>query len=323
MAEDKLIVDFWDVGQGDCSVITLPDKSLIIIDVGPRTTPLVDWLNERPRQIRSLVITHNDEDHAGGLPSLVKVGGLSIGAVYMLSDRNKDSAQFQKIFQAVRVEEKKGRFHVTRLDQDRQIWENADKTIELKAIYPGYSENIEAKKPNESSAILCLRQKDKTGIIWSGDAPMQVVAEKCDGMTPQMLMGPHHGGPVDRKKKGFKGWVAAVQPERLFVSVGTKNPHGLPAPEYLTQRAGQGCQVMCSQITKFCDNEHVNNEKPVLQTAIFLGLRPPRSGVPCRGCFRLTVTKGEIMSDSFDLAHQEKVKKMKRPKCIQKNARLA
>ena len=71
MAEEKLIVDFWDVGQGDCSVIRLPDSSLVIIDVGPRTRPLIDWLQEKPRRIHSIVITHNDADHAGGLPGLV------------------------------------------------------------------------------------------------------------------------------------------------------------------------------------------------------------------------------------------------------------
>jgi hypothetical protein len=114
---------------------------------------------------------------------------------------------------------------------------------------------------------------------------------------------------MQRRKRYAVNWPSAII--RQIV-------RGLPAPEYLTQRASQGCQVVCSQITKFCDNEHVNNEVPVLQTAIFLGLRPPRSGVPCRGCFRLTVTENEIMSDSYDLAHREKIEKMKRPKCIYK-----
>jgi beta-lactamase superfamily II metal-dependent hydrolase len=318
LADEKLIVDFWDVGQGDCSVITLPDKSLIVIDVGPRTTPLVDWLNERPRRIHSVVITHNDDDHAGGLPSLVKLAGLTIGTVFMLSDRNRDSQQFQKIFRAVREEEKKGRFAVIRLDQDRQIWENLDKTLEVKAIYPGFSDNIEAMKPNESSAILWLRQKDKIGIVWAGDAPMQVVAEKCEGSTPFVLAGPHHGGPVDRKKTDFKTWVAAVKPERQFVSVGTKNNYGLPEPKYLQQRTSHGCHVICSQLTKHCDNVHVNDEIPVLQTAMFLGLRPPRSGVPCRGGFRATVTASDIIPDAFDTLHKEKIEKLRRPKCLLK-----
>src|ERR1035441_5712445 len=160
------------------------------------------------------------------------------------------------IFRPVREEERKGRFPVIRLEKDRLIWENATKTLDLIAIYPGFSENVEAVNPNETSAIVCLRQKRKAGIIWPGDAPMQIVADKCNGLTPSVLTGPHHGGPVDRKKRDFKKWVAAMQPERLFVSVGTKRNYDLPAPEYLLQRAGHGCHVVCSQLTKHCDNEH-------------------------------------------------------------------
>jgi len=318
LADEKLIVDFWDVGQGDCSVVRLPDNSLVIIDVGPRTSPLIDWLQEKPRRIHSIVITHNDADHAGGLPALVKLPGLTIGTVYMLEDRNKTDEQFINIFRAVREEQKKGRFNVIRLETDRLIWESATKGLDLIAIYPSFSENIEAMKPNETSAILCLRQKGKVGIIWPGDAPMQIVAEKCNGLTPSILTGPHHGGPVDRKKKDFKTWVAAMQPERLFVSVGTKRNYNLPAPAYLSQRAGHGCRVVCSQLTKHCDNEQVNKDLPVLQTAALLGLRPPRSGTPCRGCLRVTVSETEIITDAYDAEHQNRVEKLRRPLCLGK-----
>jgi hypothetical protein len=186
----------------------------------------------------------------------------------------------------------------------------------LKAVYPGFSENIEAAKPNESSAILRLKQKGSVAIIWPGDAPLEVVSDKFNGMTPPMLVGPHHGGPVDRKKVNFKTWVSNVKPERLFVSVGTKNIHDLPYPGYLKQRAEHGCHVACSQITKHCDNGHVNSGIPVLQTAMLLGLRPPRTGVPCRGPLRLTVTTDEILPDPYDAIHRSKVEKLRRPKCL-------
>lgn len=318
MANENLIVDFWDVGQGDCSVVRLPDQSLVIIDVGPRTTPLVDWLQERPRRIQSIVITHNDDDHAGGLPTLVKLPGLTIGTVYLLSDRNPVDDKFQRIFRPVREEEQKGRFAVIRLEKDRQIWENPAKTLELKAIYPSFSENIEARRPNETSAIVWLRQKNKVAIIWPGDAPMQVVAEKSNGLTPAVLTGPHHGGPVDRKQKEFKTWVAAVKPECLFVSVGSRNRYDLPAPKYLKQRASHGCRVLCSQITKHCDHDYARNDIPVLQTAALLGLRPPRSGTPCRGCFRATVTETEVMPDAYEAEHRHRVERLRRPKCLGK-----
>jgi beta-lactamase superfamily II metal-dependent hydrolase len=318
LAGEKLIVDFWDVGQGDCSVIRLPDQSLVIIDVGSRTSPLIDWLSERPRTIHSIILTHNDDDHAGCLPSLVKLPGISIGTVYLLLDRDKHHAQFEKIFRAVREEEKKGRFKVIGLDATREIWASDTKTFSLKAVYPSFSENTEAERPNETSAILCLTHGNKNAVVWPGDAPMQVLAEKCCGWTPTLLSGPHHGGPVDRKKSGFRGWVDALRPERLFVSVGTTRNYGLPYAAYLHQRASHGCHITCSQLTKQCDNEHINKDIPVLQTAGLLGLRAPRNGVPCRGCLRLTVTGTDVLMDPYDAEHWTRVQKLRRAQCLRR-----
>ena len=294
----------------------MPDGSLIIIDVGPRTTPLVDWLHERVRQIHSIVITHNDADHAGGLPSLIQVPSVTIGTIYMLADRDKDDQNFQRIYAPVRLEEKKGRLKVLRLEKDRQIWQNGSKALELSVVYPDFGGNIDARKPNETSAIVCLYQNRQRAIIWPGDSPMKIVADTCAGPTPWLLSGPHHGGPVDRKHRDFAKSVDAIQPTRLFVSVGTKRNYELPAPGYLLQRWKHGCHIMCTQLTKHCDAERVNKEIPVLQTSAFHGLRPPRTGVPCRGCFRMTITDTEIFSDSYDYAHLEKIERLKRPKCL-------
>jgi beta-lactamase superfamily II metal-dependent hydrolase len=53
--ETRLEVVFWDVGQGDCSTLQLPDGSLVIIDTGPRGSPLIDWLNDHPgKKIRAV-----------------------------------------------------------------------------------------------------------------------------------------------------------------------------------------------------------------------------------------------------------------------------
>lgn len=264
------------------------------------------------------MITHNDSDHAGGLPSIVKLPSLTIGTIFLLLDRDKTDNQFQKIFRAVQEEESRGRFEVLRLEKDRQIWENDKKTLEIYVIYPSFSENLDAMRPNQTSAILCLRQGKSLGIIWPGDAPMQVLAVKCGGFSPSVLSGPHHGGPVDRNRKEFSQWVADTHAERMYVSVGTKGNHGLPAPKYLLQRVEMGCHVICSQLTKHCDNERVNKEMPILQTAALLGLRPPRSGVPCRGCYRTIVTEKETIPDAYDTEHGDRLATLRRPKCLGK-----
>jgi len=313
VAQEKLIADFWDVGQGDGTVIRLPDGKLVIIDVGPRGSPIIDWLDRSPT-IHAAILTHNDEDHAGSLPSLVRLPGISIETVYMLLDRDKGSSQFQNIWRPVREEERKGRLSVIALTRDTVIWQGGDTS--LKVVYPSFSESIEAKRPNESSAVVCLYHKTEPKIIWPGDAPMQIVADKAANTLPHLLHGPHHGAPVDRRKPGFRTWVESLAPERVFVSVGTNNRYNLPAQDYLQMQASRGARVICTQLTRLCDPQHVTSGQPVLQTAALLGLRSPRSGVSCRGCLRLTIESGTILADPWDAEHFRRVKALRRPKCV-------
>lgn len=315
MAEEKLIIDFWDVGQGDGTVIRLPDKSLVLVDVGPKGSPIIDWLADHRPTIHAIILTHNDEDHAGGLPSVVKLPGISIKTVYMLVDREKKSSKFQNIWRPVREEERRGRLNVLGLIRDTAIWSNGDTCLTV--VYPSFSEGVEANRPNESSAVICLVHKGEIKIILPGDAPMQVVAEKCASTLPNLLHGPHHGGPVDRKKANFKTWVEAVVSERVFISVGTKNSYSLPSQDYLNLQASRGCRVICTQITRLCDNHRVLSNTPVLQTAALLGLRAARSGIPCRGCFRLIVKDGNVLTDPYDTEHLNRVSALRRAQCLE------
>jgi len=233
VAEASLIADIWDVGQGNCSVIRLPDNSLLIFDVGPRSSPLIDWLADKPWSIHAVVITHNDEDHAGALPSLVKMPGKTIGKIYLLQDRDKHTEKFQNIYRPVREEERKGRFQVFPALKDTAIWESPSQRRQFCIIYPSFSENIDANTPNRSSAVICLFQDKEVRCIWPGDAPMQVIAERCGGSKPFFLDGPHHGSPVDRKDHRFRDWAWAFNPERVFISTGTNNKYSHPNEHYM------------------------------------------------------------------------------------------
>lgn len=318
VARTELIVDFWDVGQGDATVIRLPDGKAILIDTGPKGSPVIDWLADKLPELHAVIVTHNDADHAGSLGSLVKMPGVRIETVYMLDDRDKTAKKFQDIWRPVREEQLKGRFAVRRLEVDAvtSIWEDNDNSLTV--VYPDFAENLDSNpnRPNETSGVICLVYKGETKIIWPGDAPMRVVAEKCGGTRPDLLHGPHHGGPVDRKKARFRDWVQSLKPDRMFVSVGTTNGHSLPNPGYLEMQAERGCQITCSQLTRHCDPKHVLQEWPVIQTSALLGLRAPRSGVPCRGCFRLKVKNGVVSPDEFDTEHRKRIKGLQRPKCL-------
>ena len=79
----------WDVGQGDCTVIRLPDGRLLIIDVGPPDSPILDWLLQRPQErIYAVVLTHNDEDHCGCAIEMIDDLGSRLKGLFLLIDRS-------------------------------------------------------------------------------------------------------------------------------------------------------------------------------------------------------------------------------------------
>lgn len=61
-------VHFVDVGQGDCTIIMLPDNKVVMIDTGPNSSRnnLKRYLSSMDfKAIDYLILTHPDEDHVG------------------------------------------------------------------------------------------------------------------------------------------------------------------------------------------------------------------------------------------------------------------
>ncbi|MBA3792496.1 MAG: MBL fold metallo-hydrolase [Rubrobacter sp.] len=69
-SSDALSVTFMDVGQGSSALIQLPDEENVLIDGGPREggpQRVADLQKLGVEKLDAVVVTHADEDHAGGL----------------------------------------------------------------------------------------------------------------------------------------------------------------------------------------------------------------------------------------------------------------
>jgi competence protein ComEC len=311
----RLEVTFWDVGQGDCSTITLPDGRIIIIDVGPRNSPLIDWLSDHPRQIHAVVLTHNDSDHAGALPALI--GGFKnrIENFFMLVDRPTQDHVFKNTFRSAYACE--SLFPIRRLEVGAKIWNDRSLEAELLVVFPTMSANVLAANPNSTSGILSLGLRNKTEIIWPGDSSLGRVASRCSGTRPYLLFGPHHGAPEDYRLASAITSISSVSPSGVFISVGTGNRYSHPRPKYIQRLERLGCQVVCSQLTAYCERKaNVQAGIAVLPSHFLLGLRPPRKGTSCRGAMRLTWNGYSFERDGLDDEHFKRISRLRRPQCL-------
>ncbi len=335
MTGAELTIDLWDVGQGDCTVIRLPSGGLLIIDVGPKGSPVVDWLNERgrsPAQIEAIVLTHNDADHAGSLPAIIAEHKRRIGAIWMLLDREIHDPRFQKIFRAALEGEDQGFYKIRRVEDGQELWADPSDRTRIHVIHPRFSQNMLAANPNESSGVIVLDSEGRRLFAWPGDLEIRKAASVLAANKPWMLFGPHHGGPSDYPTKALRkrapretlrnrmaeirNAAASLNPARAFISVGTRNKHNHPRPGYLRLLAATGSRVVCSELTTCCEREAIRHHRHVLQGSGLLGLRPARSGVSCRGSMRLYLKDGALFPDEFDQEHLRRVATLLRPQCL-------
>jgi beta-lactamase superfamily II metal-dependent hydrolase len=316
VARALLTVDFWDVGQADCSVIELPDSSLVIIDVARKSGPLIEWLQRRTNPIRAIVLTHNHDDHAGAMPSIVHQFKQRIGTVFMLKDVDKSDAVFAKIFRPIAEAYHAGFFDVQPLDKGRRIAGDNSIGLQIEAAYPHFVGANEAKDRNEYSGIIRLRLNGATEVIWAGDTLLRLLAENCSGEEPSVLAGPHHGAPKDTDHIDATTWIRSVGSKRGFISVGSNNNHSHPKARYLQALRSQGCRVICSQITDRCDPDAAITGRPIIPSHGLLGLSPQRKGTACRGAFRLELRNGALVADKWDSEHLRRISSLAHPQCI-------
>jgi competence protein ComEC len=312
-----LEVSFGDVGQGDCSTISCPDGSLIIIDTGPFGSPLVDWLADNRRNVHALILTHNDRDHAGSVAAVLDHCERSLKTVYFLVDRGREEPSFKKMTRRIEVGYKQGFYAVKNLTAGETIWEDQAIPAKLFVAYPNHMEYSRATDSNTTSGVICLSVKNKIEVVWPGDCPLPIAAEAVDSVGPYTLMGPHHGSVKKGEIDTVRTAAAKLQPANCFISVGTNNKYGHPNSKYIKSLEKIGTHVRCSQITDICDHRCAQGGGHVLASHLVLGLRPPRTkGVACRGCWQITLGLNGFVPDILEAEHERRIKRLHRPQCL-------
>lgn len=219
--ENNMVTHFIDVGQGDCALIQVNNKNLLI-DSGTSDSKqkLIRYLKKNNiTKLDYIVVTHPHEDHIGGMASVIK--NFEVGEFY--APKAITSTQtFNDMIDALRA-----------------------KNLKIKIATPNISLNLGPNttcvmlSPNKTtydnlnnySCTLKITYKNST-YLFTGDIETQaedeIMANGYD-ISAQVLKVAHHGS----KTSSSQEFLNKVSPKIAIISCGIDNDYGHPNKETL------------------------------------------------------------------------------------------
>lgn len=211
-----------DVGQG-LSMVVRTTRHLLVYDVGPawpegfdagRSVVLPALRHLGHRHIDTLVISHGDNDHAGGLAAVreaLPVGRLLVGG----ADADRLGGE-------------------PCLRGESWTWDG----VAFELLHPG-SPRL---RGNEGSCVLSVRGAGGS-LLLTGDIEFWGESSLLAGpftLAHTLVQVPHHGSATSSSP----AFVQATSPRHALVGVGHANRWGFPRPEVLARWTSVGAEVL-------------------------------------------------------------------------------
>lgn len=215
LSYDADIIQFLDVGQGDCAII-YSDGYCAVIDVGePESAPVLNKAlkDYGIKEIDALIISHLHTDHVGALPEIAEM--YPIHNLFM-----------PKILNNSIITAKTGKQKAT---QNGAAFYEVDQGTNFKigefeiTILSDYDENGEEN--NRSTFVMA--KIDNTKILFTGDAETKTENKLLDediNIDCDILKVSHHGSDTSSGER----FLNEATPEYAVISVGKDNEYFHP-----------------------------------------------------------------------------------------------
>lgn len=242
----SLRVSFVDVGQGDATLIDLPDGQLALIDTGqggrhPAVRELRALLSARRRsRIDLLLISHGHPDHYGGLAELIdEVDITELWLNGQLLTEERDGAMSRLVASAM------GRGTVLRFAPEICDAPRSHGGAILEVLWP--CPRYDAALDLNDNSIAVRLEYGRRSFLFTGDLEREAERRLLDAGRIQhadVLKVGHHGS----KTSSSSAFVDSVRPSLAMISCGAGNRYGHPSDSVLARLQAAGAEVFRSDI---------------------------------------------------------------------------
>lgn len=224
LPEGEFRVTVLDVGQGLAAVVRTREH-VLLYDTGPRFGPefsagsavILPYLRHAGiDRIDVLMLSHGDNDHAGGLFDVwegMAVDGILSGV--------PDSVPLP-----------------VRACAAGQGWRWDG--VEFEVLHPGSADKV---RGNDRSCVLRIRNASRAALI-TGDiespAETELLSRARDRLAAQVLVAPHHGS----RTSSSEPFIAAVDPDVVVFAAGYRNRFGFPKQDIIARYQRHGARIL-------------------------------------------------------------------------------
>ena len=242
-----LDVLFFDVGQGDAVLVTTPRGNRMLVDTGPRSPgsgaalsrSVVPYLEVRGiRRLETVVITHPDEDHLGGLPLLLQE--VSVGRV-LHSGHRAETDLYEESRRLLRRTDTAGR------SVERGDTFSIGASVRAHVLGPPARPRQHGIEGENGRSVVLHLTYGETDLLLPGDvegaAEQSLVRAYGDQLDARVVKVPHHGSVTSSTPRFVDHAVDEERETTAVVSVGRSNQFGMPSAEVVSRWASRGAQI--------------------------------------------------------------------------------